>query len=352
MRHGSKLDPPNRFDRVHTQRDDEHLEWDTEYLDSRYDRPIEYIADDSKSIVSENKSPDLPFRFSLNPYRGCIHGCSYCYARPTHEYLGFNAGLDFETKIIYKPDAAELLRQFLSRPLWQCEPIAFSGVTDCYQPAERQFQLTRECLGVTDQYSQPLNIVTKNALVTRDIDLLAPMARRNLVHVFLSITTLDPALARDMEPRTSIPSARLRAIKMLSDAGVPVGVMIAPLIPGLNDHEAAEIMAEAKQAGAVVAGYVLLRLPLTVRNVFEEWVQRVIPEQSDKILGRVRQTRCGKLNTSDFGTRMTGEGEIADQIRNMFQLFRQKHGLEKKMPPLDCDSFRPPPGASGQLRLF
>ncbi len=306
----------------------------------------------SKSIVSENKSPDIPFRYSINPYRGCIHACSYCYARPTHEYLGFNAGLDFETKIVVKHDAAKLFRAFLSRPSWNPESITFSGVTDCYQPAEREFQLTRQCLQVADEFSQPISMVTKNALVTRDIDILARMARRNLVHVFLSITSLDGELARDMEPRTSIPAARLRAVKMLSDAGVPVGVLVAPLIPGLNDHEAAEILAESKKAGAIVAGYILLRLPLTVETVFEEWVRRVRGETADKILGRVRQTRDGKLNSSEWGTRMVGGGEIADQIRTMFKVFRAKYGLDEAMPLLDCSLFQTPQSPSGQMRLF
>jgi DNA repair photolyase len=260
--------------------------------------------------------------------------------------------LDFETKIVVKHDAPRLFRDFLARSSWQPEPIAFSGVTDCYQPAEREFRLTRGCLEVADECSQPLNIITKNALVTRDIDVLARMAERNLVHVFLSITTLDAELARDMEPRTSIPAARLRAIKMLTDAGVQVGVMVAPLIPGLNDHEAAEILAEAKKAGAIIAGYILLRLPLTVQPVFEEWVERERPKQSDKILGRIRQTRGGKMNSSDFGTRMVGEGEIAEQIRTMFHLFRNKQGLDKRMEPLDCSQFRPPPNSTGQMQLF
>jgi DNA repair photolyase len=352
MRHGSHLDPPNRFESVHHESDLEHVEWDTEYLAARQNRPIEYLSDESKTIVSENRSPDLPFTYSLNPYRGCIHACSYCYARPTHEYLGFNAGLDFETKIVVKKDAPRLFREFLAKDSWQPEPINFSGVTDCYQPAEREFRLTRQCLEVADQCSQPVTIVTKNALVTRDIDLLQVMAKRNLVRVLVSVTTLDPSLAREMEPRTSIPEARLRAIGLLSAAGVPTGVLIAPLIPGLNDHEAAAIMARAKAAGAMTAGYVLLRLPLTVEPVFREWVTRTRPAEAEKILGRVRQTRNGKLNSSQFGDRMVGTGEIAEQIRAMFHVFRTKHGLARKLPPLSCDQFTPPQNASGQLRLF
>lgn len=352
MRHGSNIDPANRFETVRRERNLEDVEWDQEYLRQIDNRQIEYVEDASKTIVSENKSPDLPFRYSLNPYRGCIHGCSYCYARPTHEYLGFNAGLDFETRIIVKKDAARLFQQFLSRRSWKPEPIAFSGVTDCYQPAERKFRLTRQCLEVADAFSQPVDIVTKNALVTRDLDLLGSMASRNLVHVFLSVTTLDSDLARNMEPRTSTPKARLRAMRMLREAGVPVGVMVAPVIPGLNDHEAAAILAASSEAGAAAAGYVLLRLPLTVRPVFEEWLRRVRPDQADKILGRICQTRGGKLNSSQFGKRMIGEGEIAEKIRQMFHLFRERHGLLAKLSPLDCERFERPEDRSAQMRLF
>ncbi len=354
MRHGSRIDPPNRFETVHREADLEHVAWDEEYLRSLDGRKIEYLQDSSKTIVAENKSPDLPFRFSINPYRGCIHACSYCYARPTHEYLGLNAGLDFETKIVVKEDAAKLFREFLGRKSWIPEPITFSGVTDCYQPAERQFRLTRQCLEVADECSQPVTIVTKNALVTRDLDVLSRLAKRNLVHVFLSITSLDPELARAMEPRTSIPVARLRALGMLADAGVPAGVMVAPLIPGLNDHESADILAASKDAGAVAAGYILLRLPLTVQTVFEEWVRRVRPLQAELVLSRIRQTRDGKMNDSEFGKRMIGQGELAEQIRSMFHLFRHKQGLVAKMPPLDRTLFRRPTrsSASGQMELF
>src|SRR5579863_9050076 len=264
MPHGSMIDPPNRFERINRERDFEHLEWDLEYIAGVEKRPIEYLPDASKSIVSKNESPDVPFRFSVNPYRGCAHGCSYCYARNTHEYLGFNAGLDFETRIVVKHDAAELLAEFLARDSWNPEPITFSGVTDCYQPAEREFRLTRRCLEVVVECRQPVGIITKNALVVRDVDLLGRLASSNLVHVFLSITTLDSKLARTMEPRTSVPAARLRAVKELADAGVPVGVMFAPVIPGLNDSEMAAVLEAAKSAGAKSAGYVFLRLPLTV----------------------------------------------------------------------------------------
>lgn len=352
MRHGSRIDPPNRFEKTHSEPDFEHLEWDTEYLKERQDRRIEYITDSSRSIVSENNSPDIPFRFSLNPYRGCIHSCSYCYARPSHELLGFNAGLDFETRIVVKPEAPKLFRDFLARDSWKPEPIMFSGVTDCFQPAEREFRLTRQCLEVAEEAHQPVSIVTKNALVLRDLEILKGLAAHNLVHVFLSLTTLDAQLARDMEPRTSIPPARLRAITTLAEAGVPVGVMLAPIIPGLNDSEVPAILEAARDAGATAAGYVLLRLPLTVEPVFIEWLERTQPLKAEKVLGRVRETRGGKLNNSTWGERMVGTGEIADQIKKVFRLFRQKHGLDRKLPPHNCDVFCPPTPSSGQRRLF
>jgi DNA repair photolyase len=351
MRHGSQLDPPNRFDAVHSTPDFEHLEWDDEYLHSRHNRPIQYLADTSQSIVVSNDSPDIPFRYSANPYRGCVHACPYCYARNTHEYLGLNAGLDFETKIFVKHEAPQLLRQFLARPKWQPEPIMFCGVTDCYQPAEREFRLMRGCLEVLHDCRQPTSLITKNALVLRDLELLRDMAASNLVHVNLSITTLDVELARVMEPRTSIPAARLRAVELLADAGVPVRVMIAPIIPGLNDHEAPRIMQAAKDAGARDARYVLLRLPLTVEPVFHEWLHRTQPLKAEKVEQLVRQTRDGRLYRSAWGERQIGSGPIAEQIATMFQVFRHKHGFTD-LPPLDCEQFVPPTIPGGQLRLF
>lgn len=351
MRHGSQLDPKNRFEKTHAVQDFEHLEWDDEYLRQATERPIEYLPDISKSIVVENNSPDIPFRYSVNPYRGCVHACSYCYARPYHEYLGLNAGLDFETKIFVKHDAANLFREFLSRDSWRPEPIIFSGVTDCYQPAEREFRLTRECLEVAIGCGQPISIISKNALVLRDLDLLREMAARRLAHVNLSITTLDPELARVMEPRTSIPAARLRAVQTLASAGVPVRVMVAPLIPGLNDHEAPLILKAARDAGATDARYTLLRLPLTVEPVFREWLERTQPLKAEKVESLVRQTRDGKLNDSTWKQRMVGTGEIADQIKSLFKVFRQKFGFTD-LPALDCEQFRPATPRGGQRRLF
>lgn len=351
MQHGSMLDPPNRFDKSHAVQDLEHLEWDDEYLRQQEHRPIQYLADTSKSIVVENNSPDIAFRYSINPYRGCVHACSYCYARPYHEYLGLNAGLDFETKIFVKHDAPALFREFLSRDAWQPEPVVFSGVTDCYQPAEREFRLTRQCLEVARECSQPISIVTKNALVLRDLDVLSAMASRRMAHVNLSITTLDPELARVMEPRTSIPSARLRAIETLVKSGVPVRVMVAPLIPGLNEHEAPAVLKAAKEAGATDARYTLLRLPLTVEPVFREWLRRTQPLKAEKVESLIRHTRKGKLSDSTWGQRMVGTGEIADQIKSMFGVFRQKLGFTD-LPPLDSSQFEPAVPRNGQLRLF
>lgn len=351
MRHGSHLDPPNRFERLRRHEALEQVAWDDEYLVERLDRPIEYLADESQSIVSENDSPDIPFRYSVNPYRGCAHGCAYCYARNTHEYLGMNAGLDFETKILVKFDAPKLLKEFLARASYQPDTIVFSGVTDCYQPAEREFQLTRQCLQLAHDCCQPIGMITKNALVARDSDLLQAMAARRLVQVNLSITTLDPELARDMEPRTSTPAARLRAVRLLTDLGIPVRVMVAPLIPGLNDHEVPAIMSAAKEAGALDVRYILLRLPLTVQPVFHEWLHRTRPAQAQKIESLIQQTRGGKSNDSSWGQRMTGSGPMAEYLRAMFRLFRNKHGFGE-LPKLDASQFIPPASRGGQMHLF
>ena len=349
---GSHLQPANGFERVRTEPDFEQCEHDEELLAELDSSTTQYFADQSRSVVSENDSPDISFRYSLNPYRGCLHGCSYCYARPTHEYLGFNAGLDFETRIMVKHEAAALLREFLARPAWRPETIVMSGVTDCYQPAERRFRVTRQCLEVALEARQPLGIITKNALVTRDLDLLREMAAMRLVHVFLSITTLDAELARSLEPRTSTPAARLRAIRELTDAGVPVRVMVAPIIPGLNDGEMPAILAAAGEAGARSAAFTLLRLPLTVRPVFQEWLERCQPLARERIEALQRATHGGQLNRSEFGQRMRGSGPVAEQIGDMFRVFAAKHGLNNSLPPHDYSAFRPPLPASGQKRLF
>jgi len=349
---GSHLDPPNRFGGPSFAFEPEQFEGDAEDFDALDRRPTEYLPDRSRTIVVENDSPDVGFRYSINPYRGCAHGCSYCFARPTHEFLGLNAGLDFETKILVKHDAPGLFRAFLMRERWVPEPIALSGVTDCYQPCEREFRLTRRCLEVAVEARQPMVLITKNALVVRDIDLLRDLASDSLVHANFSITTLDASLARSMEPRTSTPAARLRAVAALADAGVPVRVLIAPVIPGLNDAEIPALLAAAKEAGARSAGFTLLRLPLTVAPVFREWLEREQPGHAAKVIERLREARSGRLNDPEFGSRMRGIGERADRIADLFRLFRKRHGLDFDLPPLDPSRFHPPRPTTGQLRLF
>ena len=347
---GAQNNPTNRFARIEYVDDLSDLENVDDAQSTR--TQTEYFVDASQSVVSENDSPDVFFRYSLNPYRGCSHGCSYCYARPTHEYLDLSAGLDFETKIFVKGKAPELFKEWLTRDGYEPEMVMLSGVTDCYQPAERHFQITRRCLEVALAARQPIGIVTKNALVTRDLDLLKQMAERNLISVALSITSLNQSLTRMMEPRTSSPAARLRAIRELSDAGIPTRVMIAPVIPSLNDSEIPSILKLSGEAGATSAGYVLLRLPLTVKPIFLDWLATNLPSQKDKIEARMRSTRGGELYESNFATRMTGRGEIADQIRQTFEVFARKYGLNETHTPLDVSQFRRPVPKSGQLWLF
>lgn len=349
---GAHSNPANRFGLPVHVPDLEQVEHDDEYLAALRDPRTEYIPDRSRSVVSDNDSPDVGFRFSVNPYRGCAHGCAYCYARPTHEYLGFSAGLDFETKILVKHDAPALFRDFLARPGWAPEAVALSGVTDPYQPVERRFRLTRGCLEVAAEARQPVSIITKNALVLRDVELLKDMAGDRLVHVNVSITTLDAALARSMEPRTSTPAARLRAVRELSAAGVPVRVLAAPVVPGLNDTELPAVLAAAKEAGARGAGYILLRLPFAVAPLFREWLARTRPDAAARIEGRIRATRDGRLNDPRFGERMRGRGEIAEQIRALFKLFAGKYGLDGELPAHNRTAFRPPRSRGGQGWLF
>lgn len=348
---GGTAQPPNRFEPVDRVPDWAHFEGDDEFLAELRSVPTEFVTDSSQSIISENNSPDLGFRYSLNPYRGCEHGCAYCFARPTHEYLGFNAGIDFETKIVVKDRAPELFREWLSREKYEPQVIMFSGVTDCYQPAERRLELTRRCLQVAQEFGQPIAVITKNALVVRDLDILAEMASRNIASVAISLTSLDPEFTATLEPRTSRPHARLRAMKTLSDAGIPVTVMAAPIIPGLNDSEIPQLLAAAKDHGATSAGTVLLRLPITVKPVFLDWLERTQPTKKDRILSLIKSTRDGGLYQSEFGVRGRGTGPIADQIRQTFEIFRTKYGLNQRRP-LSIDQFHPPLPTSGQLRLF
>ena len=310
----------------------------------------QFIPDASATVITYNDSPDIPFTASINVYRGCEHGCAYCYARPTHEFLGFSPGLDFETKIMVKHNAPELLRTELASPKWKPQCIAMSGVTDCYQPAERKLQLTRRVLEVLAEFRNPVGIVTKNHLVTRDVDLLAQLAKFNAAIVYISITTLDAELTPKLEPRASLPKMRLAAVKTLAEAGVPVGVMLAPMIPGLNDHEMPNILAAVAEAGAVSAGYVPLRLPWAVAPLFEDWVTRHFPDRKEKVLNRIREMRGGKLNDPNFGSRMSGQGIFAEQMDKMFEVACRRAGLPKREIRLSTAAFRKPPGP--QIDLF
>jgi DNA repair photolyase len=349
---GSSENPANRFLSVHREPDYEHLADDEEFLKELRRPRTQYFRDSARTIISENDSPDVPFRYSLNPYRGCLHGCSYCYARPTHEYLGLSAGLDFETKIFYRDDAPRLFRDWLNRPAWQCETIMLSGVTDCYQPVERDLRITRGCLEVALEARQPVSLITKNALILRDLDLLSKLAEQHLCRVAISLSTLDQSLTRVLEPACSSPAARLEAIRGLSESGVPVHLMTAPLIPGLTDVDFPEVLRLAATAGARSAGYILVRLPLTVEPVFLEWLQRHRPDQQQKVQSRLRSIRGGKLSQSEFHVRMRGEGVFAEQIAALFRLNRRKNGLSEQLSPLRTDLFRPPADSAGQRSLF
>jgi DNA repair photolyase len=342
---GAGGNPPNRFDKI-------HLEPDPECDPEQDPLPrTQFLKDTTSTIIAYNNSPDVGFGASVNPYRGCEHGCIYCYARPTHEYLGFSAGLDFESKIMVKEDAANLLREELSSPKWTPKVIAMSGVTDPYQPVERRLKLTRGCLEVLAEFRNPTVIITKNQLVTRDVDLLAQLAGDRAAAVFLSVTTLDTELRKTMEPRTSPPAARLAAIRALAQAGVPVGVLVAPVLPGLTDHEIPAILEAAADAGAKFASYVTLRLPYAVAPLFEQWLANHFPEKKEKVLNRIRSLRGGKLNDPEFGSRMRGEGIFAEQIAKIFDAASRRAGLNEESPNLSVAGFRRPDKAQLQLSL-
>jgi DNA repair photolyase len=309
-------------------------------------------ADASRTIIARNESPDIPFTQSINPYRGCEHGCIYCYARPSHGYLGLSAGLDFETRLFFKPDAAKLLRAELAKPGYRPSAIAFGSNTDPYQPAEKQLRITRQLLEVLAEHDHPLTIVTKSAGVLRDVDLLAPMSQRRLAKVFVSLTTLDRDLARRMEPRASTPQRRLEAISRLTEAGVHVGVMTAPVIPALTDHELEALLEAAAGAGAKSAGYVMLRLPFEIKELFREWLLEHVPLRADHVISRVMQLRGGRLNDPQFGSRMTGQGVDAQLIARRFRLACQRLGLDRNDWALDLSKFRVPTTPSPQLSLF
>ncbi len=351
---GAPGNPDNRFARQHYEPDAEALATAALAQDPDGELPpsplTQLIPDRTRSIFAFNDSPDIGFTTSLNPYRGCEHGCIYCYARPTHEFLDFSAGQDFETKIMVKQDAPALLRAELASPRWQPQVVALSGVTDCYQPAERQLRITRGCLEVFAEFRNPVAIITKNHGVTRDIDLLTPLAQDKAVAVFISITTLDASLAKKMEPRASPPARRLAAIRALADAGIPVGVLGAPILPGLTDHEGPAILAAAAEAGAGFAGWVMLRLPYGVSDLFSAWLEVHFPLKKDKVLAHVRNVRGGKLNSAEFGSRLVGEGKYAQQITDLLRVRSAQLGLSTEHPKLSVATFRRPGGQ--QLSLW
>jgi DNA repair photolyase len=348
---GTTENPANRYEPIHVELDaDPDLAPDEDGGPRR--PPTLFYRDTSKTILAENQSPDVGFRFSLNPYRGCEHGCCYCYARPTHEYLGFSAGLDFERRIMVKDDAPALLRRTFVSPRWEPQVVALSGNTDCYQPVERKLGITRRCLEVFTEFRNPVSAITKSALVARDADLFAELARHGAAQVFLSVTTLDPELARRMEPRAARPDRRIEAIATLAAAGVPVGVMVAPIIPGLNDAEIPSILAAAARAGARSAGWVLLRLPKPVDELFDGWLAERFPERRARVLGHIRETREGRLSDSRFGRRMRGQGPYAEQLAALFEVAVRRAGLDRGLPPLTAAAFRRPPAPGSQLGFF
>lgn len=333
---GSVANPTGRFEKF-------QITVDPDDPIGEENRPnTQFIRDASQSIIAYNSSPDVGFDASVNPYRGCEHGCVYCYARPTHEYFGFSAGLDFETTILVKENAPQLLERELASPKWKPQVVALSGVTDPYQPIERKLKLTRGCLEIFLKFRNPVVIITKNYLVTRDIDILQEMAKHNLVRVFISITTLDKKLAGTMEPRTSTPTRRLAAIEALSSAGIPTGVLVGPVIPALTDHELIEIITTAAKVGATFARYIVLRLPFGIKSLFEKWLDVNYPNKNEKVLNRIQSVRGGKFYDSTFHQRMTGEGIFAEQIKSTFDVACRQAGINKHKPHLTTANFLRP----------
>lgn len=346
------MEPGNRFESVHLEVLGEHVEQErTERgADGRRVR-TRVLRDEARTVINRVESPDLPFGWTLNPYRGCEHGCIYCYARPTHEMLGFSTGLDFETRIMAKFDAPSLLREELAAERWRGEPIMMAGVTDAYQPVEARLNITRGCLELIAQCRQPISIVTKNRLILRDLDLLGELARHDAVRVAVSVTTLDGELAGRIEPRATCPRDRLWVIRRLAGAGIPVTVMVGPVIPGLTDHELPGILKAAANAGARSAGYILLRLPHQVKALFDEWLERCYPDRRDRVLGLVRQMRGGALYDAAFSQRLRGTGPLAEQIHKTFEVFSRKYGLDGEPGAPSGGAFRRP-AFSDQLSLF
>ena len=315
-------------------------------------RATTLTAEAARVILTRNDSPDIGFDRSINPYRGCEHGCIYCYARPAHAYMGLSPGVDFETRLFFKPDAARLLEGELSRKGYVCKSVQIGGNTDPYQPAERRLGITRSVLEVLEQFGHPLSIITKSALIGRDADILGRMSRAGLARAFVSVTTLDRGLARAMEPRAATPERRLEAVRALASAGVPTGVVFAPVIPGLNDHELEAVLARAAQAGATAAGYVVLRLPLEIKDLFREWLEAERPDRARRVMSLVRQMHGGKDYNAQWSQRLKGRGPVADLVARRFERACAEHGLARTRPPLRTDLFRPPPQAGEQMEMF
>ena len=340
---GASWSPANRFEKLHVDLGDvDVVQVDPMDEEEKPRRDTQFFRDGTRTIIARNNSPDVGFETSVNPYRGCEHGCIYCFARPTHEYLGLSAGLDFESKIMVKNDAPRLLEAELSSPKWTPQVLVMSGVTDPYQPIERKLGITRGCLEVLVKFRNPVAIITKNRLVTRDADLLGELASYKASAVNVSVTSLDPNIQRVLEPRTSSPAARLETVATLRAAGIPVGVMVAPIIPGLTDHEVPKIVEACARAGAQFAGYTIVRLPWAIAPLFEHWLDEHFPEKKQKVLQRIRHIRGGtKLNDSRWGTRTKGEGIFAEQIRSMFEVACRRAGIGPR-PELSTTSFRRP----------
>ncbi len=343
---GAQLNPPNVY---------LTKAYDTEVEDGLDEALIpntktQYFYDHPKKILNKVTSPDVPLEWSLNPYQGCEHGCIYCYARNSHQYWGFSAGLDFEQKIIIKENAAALLAKTFDHPKWKPSPVMFSGNTDCYQPIERKLGITRACLEVFVRYRHPVGLITKNSLILRDIDLLEKLAQHNLVHVHVTITTLDESLRQKMEPRTASAKKRLSVISQLSERGIPVGAMLGPIIPGLNNHEIPSLVKAVAENGASSVGYTFVHLNGLIGPIFAHWLRMHYPDRADKVLSQIKGAHHGKLNNSTFGERMRGNGEIANGISQLFKIAKRQYLQDRKMPPYDLEAFRRP--GDGQLRLF
>ncbi len=343
---GAQLNTPNRF--AKTERTIVHPEGIDEYV-SPNDK-TEFFLEHPQSVLNKNSSPDIPFTYSINPYQGCEHGCSYCYARNVHQYWGYSAGIDFEQKIIVKPDAPAILRKQFSNKNYSPDAVSLSGNTDCYQPAERKFRITRRLLEVFLECRHPVGIITKNSLVLRDLDILKELASMNLVHVVISITTLDEKLRLVMEPRTASAVNRLKVIEELSANGIPAGVMMAPVIPGLNSDEIPAVIRAASEKGALMAGYTMLRLNGSVKDIFHDWLYKSFPDAADKVWRHVSESHGGRVSDSRFGTRMRGEGKIAEAIRQLYKMSVQRFMNDRKFPAYDYSLFRRPL-SSGQLTL-